>query len=801
MAIDNERQPVHRTGQTLREPTRREGCGLPVGPTGMGLVAAPGLPIGQVSLDPVFGWYAVLPLAVLMLASLWLTLSTQGISLRGRLALMGLRLAAVAILLLGWLRPGFVSTIERESAGAIAVLMDRSESMTLPSGSGNRSRWEVQQDVWAAIRSATDLQIGQTKIVPYFYDARPFPASADELPGLEKSFSKRPAGRATDLGAALAEVGRLQLDPPLRGVILMGDAAQTVLPPSISATNAARTMAQLDQPVLVVGIGPQGEKSQFRDVAIEGMPEHYSAFVKKELSVRLVVSAQGMQNQPIQLKLRLRASGQEEKIVASREVLASRANEKLPVEFTILVEDEGEYLLEATAEVEAREQIETNNLALSFITVREGGVNILYLEGEPRYEQTFLKRSLNESLDFDVQYAWFPKLRRRRGPIDITQSANVREYDAIILGDLEAKALSRQTTQQIVSRVRAGAGLLLLGGYHSFDAGGYGSSPLATLFPVELTQGFQPLDRAVDRRFHIEGDIKLRPTVPHPITTLLPEPDNTRLWERLKPLNGMNRLGSRTASPGVQVLIDSDQGDPVLVKGQYGRGRVLAFAGDSTWQWWRTGHRKVHQQFWRQALLWLIQRDSMNEGFRLDLDRRRLLIDETPDLAIEWFGGTDEKPMPTNVRVELTRDGQRLRRLPTTTTGEGRQKAKIVGLDQPGLYAASLKAEGADGESYETEIAFIVRDESLELSRPGADWQMMKSIAEANRSERGKRVFLPEEVGEAISWLRERQEATKVTTLEKRRLGDAAWDAWLYLAIFCVLMSVEWGLRKSWQLP
>jgi hypothetical protein len=116
------------------------------------------------------------------------------------------------------------------------------------------------------------------------------------------------------------------------------------------------------------------------------------------------------------------------------------------------------------------------------------------------------------------------------------------------------------------------------------------------------------------------------------------------------------------------------------------------------------------------------------------------------------------------------------------------------------LYRAALTAQAADGESYSADIAFIVRDESRELSLLAADWQMMDNIVSAN-AVAGGQLFAPEDIGQAIQWLRDRQDATKVTTVEKRRLGDAAWDAWLTLAIFCILMSIEWGLRKSWQLP
>ncbi len=754
--------------------------------------------IGQLSVEPVFGWYALLPLAVLMLASLWLTLTSTGISLGGRWALASLRLLAMLVLLLGWLRPAMISTSERESAGAIAVLMDDSQSMTLPSDVSNQSRWDIQHEVWSAIESSTKLRIGQTELVPYFYDGELSPAASDDLPSLERTFNKAPIGRLTDLGNALSKIGRTQLEPPLRGVMLMGDAVQTLLPPQVDPTVAARQMAQLDQPILLIGIGPRGENSQLKDVALEGMPEHFTAFVKKQLKVPLVVNVQGMQGIPITVELSLRASGKPDQQLESRKVLASKPSEKLAIEFNIVVPDEGEYLLEARATVAAREQSESNNLVTSFVTVREGGAKILYLEGQPRYEQTYLKRSLNESLDFDTDYRWFPEKERRSWPVDL--SIDLQQYDAIVIGDLDAAALSNASLSAIAARVRRGAGILFLGGYHSFDAGGYGRSPLAPMFPIELSRRSQGWDGPIDRSFQITQDIPLRATRPHPITTLAPEPDNGRIWAELKPLQGMNRFGPLRSDPGVQVLLEGPQREPALVTGEFGNGRVLAFAGDTTWRWWLSGRAKIHQQFWRQSLLWLIRRDSLKEGFRLVLDRRRLLLDETPKLTIEWFGGSENKPMPEAVKIELSREGRWLQNLSSNLDSANLRSATLAGLDTPGLYRAALTANGSDGEAYQAEIAFVVRDESRELAQPAADWQMMANIVSAN-APAGGRFVLPEDVGEAIEWLRERQEATKVKTIQKRGLGDAAWDAWLYLVVFCVLMSFEWGLRKSWQLP
>jgi hypothetical protein len=346
--------------------------------------------------------------------------------------------------------------------------------------------------------------------------------------------------------------------------------------------------------------------------------------------------------------------------------------------------------------------------------------------------------------------------------------------------------------------------LLVLGGYHSYDAGGYQASPLAPAIPIEMTRQRQQWDGRIDERFHYTQPIPLTPTRPHPVTSLLPEPENTRLWNSLQPMQGMNRFPAVSSAPGTQTLLAGPDGQPALVAGEFGSGRVLAFAADSTWQWYLSGdelgHKKAHQTFWRQALLWLVNREKLQEGFRLTIDSRRQEIDATPKIKVEWQGGSDNKPIPSTLKLTLSRDGDFLRNLDSTAAGTDSREVTLVGLDQPGLYHVTLTAVDDAGTPYTSELAFMVQDGSRELATPAADWRMMANLVSAGEAA-GSRQFLPEEVDSLVQVLRERQNAAKVTTIERRRLGDAAWDAWFFFLLFCGLMTAEWTLRKKWQLP
>src|SRR5439155_695897 len=76
---------------------------------------------------------------------------------------------------------------------------------------------------------------------------------------------------------------------------------------------------------------------------------------------------------------------------------------------------------------------------------------------------------------------------------------------------------------------------------------------------------------------------------------------------------------------GVPVLLETQQGDPLLVTGEYSGGRTLAFAGAETYRWPMHGFSREHNRFWRQIILWLVRQDDRNrDDVWIKLDQRRL---------------------------------------------------------------------------------------------------------------------------------------------------------------------------------
>lgn len=156
-------------------------------------------------------------------------------------------------------------------------------------------------------------------------------------------------------------------------------------------------------------------------------------------------------------------------------------------------------------------------------------------------------------------------------------------YDVVILSDVGANSLLLPPEVWREAKVRpnrlealrqwteAGGGLLMCGGWRSFagfqGGGFYHGTAVERALPVEVL----PYDDRVETPEGAHGAV-LDPE--HPAVRGLPAS-----WP---PVLGHHRL---TPSAGSTVLVETEQGLPLLVVGEYGAGRSAAWASDIAPHW------------------------------------------------------------------------------------------------------------------------------------------------------------------------------------------------------------------------
>jgi len=772
--------------------------------------------------DPILeSWLGMLALAGILLG-LPLLVRIHGADLtpRRRQVLVGLRLFAGCGLLLLALRPSLVWSDTQPGRATLAVLADRSRSMGMASEDG-RTRWAVQGEVARSLSPALSSLDDSLRVKWFTYAETATESPVDSLLDADSP----PTGTATDLSAALSAALRSSVGEPLAGVILLGDGVHNPPPVPRGDPNSdreptggdpptgddpqalARMLGGLDVPLWTVPIGPPGDVDQVRDAEIDQLAESLTVFSENDFSIDFVLRSRALQGIELPVRVWLSPEGRpdERTELAIRSHIPGRATDSVALSIPASVSEPGKYHLEVAVAPQSGEPLLSNNSQFAFLEVRQGGGRVLYVEGQPRPEQTFLKRALRRFPDLDLTYRWVsPTLSQPpAGAVDWFEPGR---YDIVVIGDLAATALPTKAWEQLAESVRSGAGLLVLGGLSAFDAGGYGDSPVADSLPIRLRAG----TGGRGDQDQLEGPLSPRLTRQHPITTLDGAADNRAAqqaaWDRLPPLLGANRLGEPRVAPGVNVLLETANGEPLLVIGEYGEGRVIAFAGDSTWRWWRRGEAIAHRRFWRQMLLWLIDRvDEDGSEILVELERRRFAAGDTVSWNAVWTdpqAGPEGAPTRTDPPIVevLREDGTAVPIQPSLVEVEpGTDRRKLSG-SLPELDAAlyRLRVATADG-NLQGEQSFQVFDNDRELAAPFADQVYLTQLS-AQTAASGGASFRPDQVDELLERIAELRRTTSSPIAVKYRLADGPASAWPLWLVIVGCLATEWVLRRRWGL-
>jgi uncharacterized membrane protein len=348
--------------------------------------------------------------------------------------------------------------------------------------------------------------------------------------------------------------------------------------------------------------------------------------------------------------------------------------------------------------------------------------------------------------------------------------------DAVMLQDIDAVEYKLEPyLPALAAYVRAGGGLIMVGGPSAFAGGGYAGSPLEPVLPVELPRSGEPYDL---RGFEpVTTDAGRAAPILRGVTELL--------GGALPRMQGSNTVGK--ARPGSIVLwehpdrrLNGATPMPVLALAEHGDGRSIALGVDGTFALGfgelaeRAGGR-AYGSLWEGLLGWLM-RDPRYELGRVGLPSPCIAGEPTELEVVPPPGSTGllvltleplgEKSAPLFER-RLTPTGQPLR-VDAGRLAPGGYEARLrVGAAPPLRFDFGCEAGGA----------------AFADSRPDPD--RLERIARASDGKSvaaGGDIDLPE------------PRATEVT-VERRFTPLLPPWAWTLAAALC--LGAHWVVRRQ----
>jgi uncharacterized membrane protein len=715
---------------------------------------------------PLAWLYAALIVAAVALAAVaWYRGRALGWPRLASIALLQWAMLAVALVEL-W-QPALLLKTLRAGENTVAIMLDTSSSMSLRDP--QLPRIEQAQ----ATLADPALQTLTREFKPRRYV---FAGGADSV----ESFEKLPAqGHTTSVGDSVLQVLRSLQSTPLGAVVVVSDGADNagaLDPDQLAAITA------FGVPVHVIGIGRETipEDLELQDVLL---PE-------KTLPGTRVAARLGIRHDGAGVARVKAYDG--ERFLASQDVTLPADSNLTNAYLNFELADTGYRELRFAIEPRQGELTLANNTRTRVVQVAGRRANVLYVEGEPRWELKFMRRALEHDAGVRL-LSWLhtsPNGYYRQGvdePDELksgfpTERPALFKYDAIIIGSVAAAAFKPAQLQLLREFVsERGGSLLMLAGSSGLGDGGWGETQVGRLLPAQLPNSKNSFHR-------VQAKALLAPRGRR--STILRLTDdaaaNDKLWSELPAVADYQGIGAlRPAAVSLLNLRVGDHEQPLLVTQPFGRGHSWILATGGTWRWQMLLPLadQRHEQFWRQLMRGLVaevpqafevQARSVGDKLMVRVDAHDASFAPLRDATV-------------NAVASLGGDAVTIPLQPVS--------------DQPGVYRGELRAPRAGtyfidatarrGVAEIGKARTVVQHSSADAEAFGLrqNRALLTQLARATGGaywEPGKLDGLPDAV---------RASSAGVTRQELRPV----WDAPIIFLTLVSLKSAEWLLRRRWS--
>ena len=687
---------------------------------------------------------------------------------RAALLLLAPKMAVLLLLLIALFEPVWMVESREVSRGRLLALLDTSSSM------------EVRDDGKAARLARARETVKRFE--------RSFPAGL-VVEEMDFDTEVHPAGktsaekvRGTDIGGALAALSVRKDISSYLGVILLTDGGdETVENPLLPSV-----------PLYTIGFGTA--PATWNDLAVAGVEHPVTAEkdVAFEVNVDLTASAGGGGNFMRNLSS-LAVTLEEErggKWTALETTKVDLSNKRARAKFSTAGRELGLHRYRASLESVNGELSLLNNTRQFTVDVQKKSLHVLFftrelgmdfrtmrneLARDPGLAFTALFRTVSEK--FTLQGDRLPGDDQLEAGFPTSEKA-LKLYDCIIIGPFAADEWSTEQMQALVKNVEGGGVAIFLGGADAFGRGKYEKTPLAALFPWEISDSEAELATGV---FPVKVPLM---SSGHPILGGVEE----ALIREGAAVESLNNIAQLKA--GAVPLLETKQGTrnmPLAAVQNVGKGKVLAVASNTLWKWVTRGEglRAAYGLFWRQAVRHLTGKEEGGRFFTVKWDKDAYRPGEQALPEIRVAGPSEAGAVRFTASLSRTNENTPLAVEPLQ--GQAHTYISKVRLPARGDYLFKLAAYRGDSllENYEKTLRIApLADEG---SRLELDEDFLRRLAE-----RASGAYYHEKDADQFIKRVSTGLAQKSVFIESSLVQAGPWFALLFLA----LLVAEWFLRR-----
>jgi uncharacterized membrane protein len=702
--------------------------------------------------------------------------------------LLLLRIVAIVAVILLLFKPTLSYHEELLEKPGLVFLLDTSSSMSITDDTSGISRFEqarTQLEKWCdQLKDDFNLHLVE------------FSERATPLEGPAQLAALSAKGKSTSLSGALMAASQQAPKKEVAAVFLLSDGIHN------SARSPLEVASKLGMVINTVGVGASLRNNlTYRDIQVTGVDCPDRLMVNNKAKIDGMIEGIGLAGRVIKVVLE-----EDEKKIDEQELTLDgvEGSQKVGFEFRPTVKGRHTYTVRCPAIPE--EKITENNHRSAIALVIEPGIRVLYIEGTLRGEYgAIVDRFLSKDpdLEFCALIQTRPNVFLKRSNMEgfelnsiPNDAETLNKFDVFIIGDLDSTYFKQRQQELIIQRVRNGAGLLMLGGYHALGPGGYAGTPVGEALPVVV--GGREIGQVNDSFLPLLTPDGARHPIFANIAGFFPTRGGPPKEAGLPELDGCTRIQS--ARPGATVLAvhptEANQ-MPVLAVQPLDKGRTAAFCGDTTRKW-QQGPRALDQEspflrFWGQMVRWLAGRATAVEA-------KASVTSSTDKGYYEPEEGVRISAVVRDDKGEGTANANVVAKV--KTPGDPEEVRLTVVPGPVGHYGGTLQPKLAGRyeivvESRVGQLTVSAEKLVIEVGRPNLEFEkldMDEKTLSRIASDSGGRYRHISVAASLIEQLDRTQQQKKVLT--EWRLYHPPW----FWMLFVVVLTVEWVLRRRYQL-